>query len=236
MPLPTISINPAAEQAASAIRAALVNGEYPPGMRLFEGAIAGELGISRMPVREALAALLGQGLLERRNRCVRVPNLDAAEIEEVYIARSALESVLYERAASRLNELDVAELERIEALVEGASTEGALVDLAAHNRTFHFAVMEKADLPRVLDLIGQLWDRTSYYRAFFWVDDEHRTITMNQHCEIIEACRNRDARGLVSLHDQHRLQMFNAQMRWLAHREPLSGEKGLDAVVEPPPG
>jgi DNA-binding GntR family transcriptional regulator len=232
MPLPTLSINPAAEQAASAIRAALVNGEYLPGTRLFEGAIAGELGISRIPVREALAALVGQGLLERRNRCVRVPNLDAAEIEEAYIARSALESVLYERAATRLADCDIDELERIELLVDEASKEGALLDLAAHNRLFHFTIMEKAGLPRVLELISQLWDRTSYYRAFFWTDNEHRSITMHQHRAIIDACRNRDASGLVAVHDQHRLQMFNAQVRWLAHRGAVQDQEPAEANLE----
>jgi len=218
MPLKRLRLSSASAQAVGALRTALANGEYEPGTRLFEETIANELGISRIPVREALAMLVAQGLLVRQQRSVLVPNLNAAEVAELYVGRAALESILYKRAGPRIREVDLNKLERLEGNLEAVASSDSLQDFAFHNRSFHFAIMERAGLDTICEIVGQLWDRTSYYRAFFWLDESHRELTIQEHHAIIEACRARDGKALVELHRLHRLEMERAHPRWLESR------------------
>jgi DNA-binding GntR family transcriptional regulator len=228
MPLKRLRLSSATAQAVEALRAALANGEYEPGTRLFEESIANEFGISRIPVREALAMLVAQGLLERRQRSVLVPALNSAEVEELYLGRAALESLLYDRAGPRIRDVDVAKLERAEAALEAAASNSSLKDLALHNRSFHFTILERGGLPMICDMVGQLWDRTSYYRAYFWLEESHRRVTIEEHRLIIDACKARNGNALVELHHQHRLEMERAHPRWLASHSAVQGKQGAD--------
>ncbi len=227
MPLKRLRLSSATTQAVEALRTALANGEYAPGTRLFEETIANELGTSRIPVREALAMLVAQGLLERQQRSVLVPSLNTTDVEELYLGRAVLESLLYERAGPRIRDADVAKLERVEASLEAASSGDSLKDLALHNRTFHFTILERGGLPMICGLVGQLWDRTSYYRAYFWLEESHRSTTIAEHRLIIDACKDRDGKQLVALHHQHRLAMELAHPRWLASQ--AGGPSDVDA-------
>ena len=228
MPLKRLRLSSATAQAVEALRTALANGEYEPGTRLFEETIANELGISRIPVREALAMLVAQGLLERRQRSVLVPALNSAEVEELYLGRAVLESLLYDRAGPRMRDLDIAKLERVEAALEAAASSDSLKDLALHNRSLHFTILERGGLPMICDLVGQLWDRTSYYRAYFWLEESHRHVTIAEHRVIIDACKARDGKALVELHHQHRLAMQLAHPRWLASQSVDKAKQGDD--------
>jgi DNA-binding GntR family transcriptional regulator len=231
MPLKRLRLSSATAQAVEALRTALANGEYEPGTRLFEETIAGELGISRIPVREALAMLVAQGLLERQQRSVLVPALDLAEVDELYLGRAGLESLLYDRAGPRIREVDLTKLERVEASLEAAAASDSLKDLALYNRSLHFTIMERAGLPMLCDLVGQLWDRTSYYRAYFWLDESHRRVTIAEHRTIIDACKARDGKALVELHNQHRLAMQLAHPIWLASQSVDKGKREADGVL-----
>jgi DNA-binding GntR family transcriptional regulator len=80
----------------------IVDGSYPPGLRLVETRIARELGVSQGPVREALRQLAGMGLVEfEANRGCRVRRVDQREIDEVSVVRAALEETAARLAAAR---------------------------------------------------------------------------------------------------------------------------------------
>ena len=73
------------------IRARLLRGEIGPGMRLVDHLIAAEMGVSRMPVREALMQLVSEGYLDSTSRGFALPNLSPARIAEVFVLRRLLE-------------------------------------------------------------------------------------------------------------------------------------------------
>ena len=74
-----------------ALRLRLLRGEVGPDVRLVDHAIAEEMGVSRMPVREALMQLVSEGYLESTSRGFALPNLGAERIAEVFTLRRLLE-------------------------------------------------------------------------------------------------------------------------------------------------
>lgn len=90
--MPEITAPTMAETVASTLRESILNGDFSPGERLYEAALARELGISRGPIREALALLEGDGLVEnipRRGKFVQ--QIDSRTIDEIYSLRRILE-------------------------------------------------------------------------------------------------------------------------------------------------
>ncbi|WP_344741399.1 GntR family transcriptional regulator, partial [Pseudonocardia halophobica] len=77
---------------ADRIRAAIMRGTFPPGTQLGEVDLAARLGVSRGPLREAMQRLVAEGLLRsERHRGLFVRDLDAADVRDVYTARTAVE-------------------------------------------------------------------------------------------------------------------------------------------------
>jgi DNA-binding GntR family transcriptional regulator len=83
-----------AESAYEAIRDSILQGRYPPGEQLVEARLAGELGVSRGPVREALGRLTEEGMLvDILHRGTFVREFEAADLIDIYNVRIGLESV-----------------------------------------------------------------------------------------------------------------------------------------------
>src|SRR3954467_10018607 len=77
---------------ADQLRSAIMRGTFPPGAQLGEVELAARLGVSRGPLREAMQRLVAEGLLpSERHRGLFVRDLDAADVRDVYTARSAVE-------------------------------------------------------------------------------------------------------------------------------------------------
>jgi DNA-binding GntR family transcriptional regulator len=189
--------------------------------------VAGQLGISRVPVREALSALVARTLLERRGRAIHVPMLDYDDLEQIYMARGALEAILYRRAAERMTDQTIRALTRLKQGMAKANGTDSLDKLGARNRLFHFTIMEAAELPLVSGILANLWDRTAYYRAFFALSSDNRDKTQAEHDEIIEACRLRDPDTLVAIHARHREWLLDRNLPWLRQ----SGSKARPEVA-----
>ncbi|MFE9630495.1 GntR family transcriptional regulator [Streptomyces sp. NBC_00190] len=91
------------EQIREHIVEGIVSGRWKPGERIVERRIAVELEVSQTPVREALRELETLRLIESApNKGVRVRNLSAADLEEIYPVRAGLEQIAAELAAPRL--------------------------------------------------------------------------------------------------------------------------------------
>lgn len=100
----------------------IVDGRLPPGRHLVEAEVADQFGVSRGPVRTALAWLERQGLAAPQGkRGLAVVRMTASDVDELYEVRIALEITALRRVAARPDNLDLGELrDRLEAL-EGAS-------------------------------------------------------------------------------------------------------------------
>ena len=112
-----------------ALRSRLLRGEVGPDMRLVDHAIAAEMGVSRMPVREALMQLVSEGYLESTSRGFALPNLTPDRIADVFVLRRLLEPHAVAGVARDRNEGDLETMRASLALAEGAGP-----DVAAFHR------------------------------------------------------------------------------------------------------
>lgn len=138
----------------------LIAGRLAPGERMSLRSTAEALGVSMMPIREAVTRLVADNALEvAPNRAVRVPIMSATRFLDLTAARIVVEGHAAARAATLRDKDDLA---RIKALDEAfrKETQKRKPDLAAavaHNQALHFAVYEAARSPQLAEMIRSLW-------------------------------------------------------------------------------
>ena len=130
-----------AQSVAAVLRHAVSAGEYSPGEKLNEVAVADRLGISRNTLREGFAALAADGIVDRfPNRGVFIASPGAEDIRNLYRARAVVEpgALLWGDA------LDVDALDRIVTDAEVSVSESSSAETALANQFFHRTVVESA--------------------------------------------------------------------------------------------
>lgn len=197
---------PTAQEAVLAeLRRAIVTGELRPGEQVLQDALAERFGVSRVPLREALKILEGEGQVTYRpHRGYFVAELDLDELREVYRIRDLLESEAIRVAVGQISDDELASVEAAEAEVEDASARGDLVAMTEANRRFHFLLIGAAQMPRLTRLVRVLWDATDVYRSMYYAETDHRAAVHDEHRQVVEAVRSGDADRAVELLRGHR--------------------------------
>lgn len=195
---------PTAQQAVlTELRRMIRHGELPPGTQLAQEALATRLGVSRVPVREALRILEGEGqVIHTPHSGYAVAKLDFDDLQEIKRLREILETEAIRRSMKRFADDDVARMSAaLDDMAAAADDVGALN--AAHRR-FHFCVFEPCEMPRLLRVLRQLWDSSEAYQSLRHADQRGREGSHAEHTEIFEAARARDTSRLVKLLNKHR--------------------------------
>jgi DNA-binding GntR family transcriptional regulator len=197
---------PTAQEAVlTELRRAIARGELSPGSSIPQAAFADRLGVSRVPVREALKILEGEGhVTYAPHKGYTVTELEATELLEIYRIRGLLERYAVTLAAPRLDQ-DLAERlnELIERMDRCAEEEdyGALSDA---NRTFHFLIYEASGQRHLVRLIRQLWDSSDPYRTVYFGGHDNRARVQSEHRQIAAAVARGDDVAVADLLEAHR--------------------------------
>lgn len=187
------------------LRRLIVTGELKAGAQIKQDALAEQVGTSRVPLREALKILEGEGQVTYHpHRGYFVAELSATDLSEVYRIRQLLEDEAVSIAIPKLTDADVAAIEQAMLAVEAAGEAGDITAMTASNRDFHFRLIERADMPRLSRLIRQLWDATDAYRAVYFTEPVNRIQVDREHRQIMEAIRERDIPRTIALMNTHR--------------------------------
>ena len=193
------------------LRGALIRGELQPGDRIRADLVAEELGVSVIPVREALRVLLAESRVELEpHRGYRVTVLSPAQIGEIFLICNLLEGEALRRGVPAMDEAADARMLVLLAELESApsvanATDETLWPLVVVHQDFHFVPMECAGLPRLVSELHRLWDHTDHYRSLYLFTDESAYLPMNaEHRAMCEACLARDADEAVRLNHAHR--------------------------------
>jgi DNA-binding GntR family transcriptional regulator len=196
-----------ADRAYAALLNAIVGGELPPGHRLRDVELAGQLGVSRTPVREALSRLAAEGIVEiQPNRGARVATWTVAELEGVFDLRSAIEPQLTAYAVPNAGPADLAELDDLAHRMADVGRPGpdqnldALVPL---NRAFHDRLVALADHPTLATALAGAIHPPIVLRNFHAYDEESLRRSLAHHVEIVAALRACDAtwaRAVMTAH------------------------------------
>ncbi|MCX7308410.1 MAG: GntR family transcriptional regulator [Afipia sp.] len=138
----------------------LISGRMAPGEKLSLRQTAEVLGVSIMPVREAVSRLVADGALEvTPNRAVRVGVMTAAQFRDLTQARVAIEGHTAALAARNRNDGDLKSIARAEAAMRSESrvAKPDLPRAVELNKAFHFATYEAAHSITLVDIIRALW-------------------------------------------------------------------------------
>lgn len=179
------------ERAYRAIRRNILKGLYRDDQFLREETIAGELNISRTPVREALRRLVSEGWLEQiPHRGARVVGWTREDIDEVFELRGILESHAANRAASRMSTVEIQRLRHlVNAMEELANDRGeeAREDIATLNDEFHQIILSASGSKRLQRLVNAIVQAPMTTRSFHRYDAKELARSMMQHRDILNA-------------------------------------------------
>jgi DNA-binding GntR family transcriptional regulator len=148
------------ERVYAELRELLMSGELAPGQKMSLRTVAETLGVSMMPVREAVTRLVSDQALEvLPNRAVRVPLMTLARFRELTTVRLAVEGFAAEEAARRRSAEDMVEIRRAENAfqVEARSRKPRADHAVRANKELHFAVYRATGLPTLVAIIEGLW-------------------------------------------------------------------------------
>ncbi|MCK0206530.1 GntR family transcriptional regulator [Starkeya koreensis] len=178
------------------LRRSVMAGRFPPGKAVTIRGLADALGVSSMPVREALARLVAErALVLLDNRRVRVPEMTARRFEELMAARTLLEC---EAAARALAVADAPFIARLDALNRESDAAVAADDIEAMietNLAFHAALYGGRPDNVLLPLIESVWLQIGPFMRLALADLE-RHYTVDRHAEALAALRAGDAAAL----------------------------------------
>lgn len=212
-----------ADTAYDRLKAMILTFALIPAQHLNEVALAEQLAVSRTPLREALNRLAAEGLLLSTGRGFIVPQLDPAVIQQLFEVRSEIECSIVRLVCERASD------EGLQGLIDfmkhsaAASPDMAVDEMVQLDRYFHEELARLTGNDEFARILINLNDRIQLLR---WIAMEgRRSITQNEHREILDALQRRDsaaAEALIRSHIIHRkVEIYNAVKRAYAHAHTL---------------
>jgi DNA-binding GntR family transcriptional regulator len=182
------------------IRSNIIDGTLAPGSQLNEVELASSFGVSRGPVREALQRLIQEGLLRSEpHRGVFVPVMADEDIDDVYLARAALETAAVQRiaqlgrSASAYQALD----SRVRAMRKAAEA-GKWGALADRDLDFHAELVSAASSPRLQRMFTTVLSETRLCLSALTGTYAGREDLVEEHQQISELIRDEDSEGAIA--------------------------------------
>lgn len=190
--------------AADALRARILNANYPPGFQLRQESLARDLGMSRIPLREALLILEKEGLVRMLpHRGAVVTELTVDEIDELFSMRLLMEPWLLERSIPHLTADDLERLEKIQDAYARALDDNDMAVWNGLNKDFHMRLYAHAASPRMMGLVANLLTECDIHTRIQLLGipgDRERAVA--DHRALLDLCRQgRQAEATRLLHD-----------------------------------
>lgn len=193
------------EQALALLREALITGRIADGVVYSSKALAAELGVSNGPIREAMLALVGDGLMEAvPNKGFRPVPLTPADLAEIYEMRLLLEV----HAVARLAKGDlpgdcVARLTDLVNTLERTARSGDLIGNLAADRDFHLTLLAAGGNRRLVEAVARLRDQTRLYNLRAINADGRLVASADEHRPLLTAIMRHDTRTAERLMRRH---------------------------------
>ncbi|PSC06600.1 GntR family transcriptional regulator [Alsobacter soli] len=190
----------AAAQVLEALREQILSGDIPGGEQLRQERIAEELGVSRVPVREALNQLEAEGLVRIvSHKGAVVTRLSLDELREAYEIRAQLEAWLLRLSIPNLAADDFLRAEAILAELDAAAPE-QWSDL---NWAFHVALYRPAARPQAVSIARKMYLNAYRHLPVPARVMGHRDRMQREHRSLLRLCRERDVEGACRALDAH---------------------------------
>lgn len=182
----------------------ILEGRYAPGSFIRLNDVATELGVSMMPVREAIRELASLGIVELlANRGAQVRELSIDDLVETYRSRLYLEALAIKLGAPHFTAEDAtAALAANKERMIAAAQEDAYAMVSAHER-FHFLLYETCQNPWLVRALLPGWRNSARYRDISFANSPMRREHDAQHAQMVEAMSEHDGRKAVAILHAH---------------------------------
>ncbi|MEP3246504.1 MAG: GntR family transcriptional regulator [Sneathiella sp.] len=188
------------ELLVEALRTAIILGELEPGQALRQEELAQNYSSSRMPVREALRTLSGEGLVQLiPNRGAIVAPINADELQENTEMREVSELLALRLAVPHLSNAQIDEAAAIQDLIERSSIE----KFGGLNKAFHAKLYEPCKRPRLLAHITSLHDIAERYMHYTLSRLDYTEASSDEHRMLLDACYQRDVEAAQAILSNH---------------------------------
>ena len=203
--IPTISRKRLGDQIADVLRKQILLGELVPGRNIPERETAEALGVSRTPLREALLILEGEGLvLTAPAKSPVVANPSVEDITQLLLVQSALEGLAGECACEKITDDELARIQTIHEEMLAKADQAEALDFFSTDMAFHEAIVAATKNRPLIKTHTQYNSRL--WRARFMSSRRRvkkRSVTMQEHSNIIEGLRLRDKEQTSVALEQH---------------------------------
>lgn len=201
-------------------------GQLPPGTRLREVELAGRLGISRTPVRDAIRQLEADGLVVHTPRVgATIRSLDYAEVMELYEMRAVLEGTAARLAARAASDVEIAELEALNE--ELGAAEGDARRVFALNKQFHRTLLDAARNRYLARSVNSLEKTLLILGPSTLSESDRVREAVAEHAVVLEALRAHDGPRAEMLMRQHIEAAHRARLRQLRAVAPEPAPAGI---------
>lgn len=188
------------------MREKIVSGEWPQGMNIIVASVARDLGVSAIPVREAMKLLESEGLVVLEpHKGARVTEFDPGKIMEVMSIRGVLEGYAASAAIPFFDSADFTDLHRRVEEMEGFVRAGECDRFIAANKEFHRTIYSKGPFPLLNEMIFKLWDGGGFSRIVFAFRPERMEVANRDHRAILDALEKGDGPGAERITREHKL-------------------------------
>ena len=186
------------------LRQAILRGELKPGERLMEIALAEELGVSRTPIRDAIRKLEQDGLVRMIHRKgAQVANITEKDLTDVLEVRIGLERMAIDKACQMIGREQLDLLEQAAKGFEEARRGGDLTEMAEADKNFHEIIYSVSGNKCLIEMQANLREQVYRYRMEYLKEENVRKILVEEHGQIVDAIRERDAEKAKNIIYRH---------------------------------
>ncbi|MDN6437957.1 MAG: GntR family transcriptional regulator [Corynebacterium nuruki] len=190
------------DMAFEALQTAISNGDYAAGDRLQIRDVAAQLGISVMPVREAIKRLEEIGLVETRPyKGAVVKEFTPDELLNIYAVRRLLETDAARQGVDAMTPEDITDLEELFTSMSEALADGDVLRYLDLDEEILMTVYSASDNPVLMEMIQALWARCRHFKilgARRSVADSTTVDLLRHQRELIDAARRHDGAGAAA--------------------------------------
>lgn len=195
---------PVTAQAAvlTELRRRIIRGEVAPGQAIRQEVLASELGVSRLPVREALVVLQSERLVDyTQHKGYVVAVLDEQDLLQTHELRDTLESMAIAQA---LPELTDETIEAMRGTLDHISPTESRIERIERNREFYFLLFTASNNRLLISLLNQLWDTCDRYRALYYEESPDVDHLHRRYEKMISAIETRDVERVRAMISERR--------------------------------
>ena len=182
------------DRAYNEIKKAIIRGDFNPGDPLPEETVASLLGISRTPIRKAIARLAYDGLLsQEKGKMARVSVISGQDFQHYIKLRKVLEVFAAEEAATLVTDKTISLLEVLMQSQKKAIEDNDMYMYIDLDSQFHLKIAEISGNNKLQDFIEQINNQLTRYLVLSGKLSESVEKAYEEHLKIIEALKERDA-------------------------------------------